>query len=742
MRTQFPRILMFVLFAISVGCSQENGNTGDDDNDSDTGDSSATRGSDTATSTDPDSGQTTVQVGAWRFQLDAEAVPSTDSVSVTVIDEAELNNRGIPGRSFLVDPVEIGFDGLAHTRLAEDAIISIAVDPSLLQEDPELIYVAYWTGNEWTYYLPDAVDTEAGAIRFHIDHFSLLGPTRLTKDEFYDKNARALAVNKWQQTATREEMTNVLGSSFDDALYQLGVRSAEARRQMIQHMLSTDGVYDAFLTMTTGTNEQFNQKMNELLGTALVQAFQSNPTVFKANDGSSTLPVDYVTTGVNLVGTAATMFGKIDGGDYQGALQALADGINNAVPAAKIATAISDYVRVQIGNGIEFWHRREIEEAYQAYKYGADGEYGYDLDAGNFTQLTLQMKGIYQKIIRDAVAAYAAATGQTADEIYANSEVYAMVVKQAEEKLKKQFDDRLKADAIIEPEQAAMKSMIVAFDNQGLLDLTLYTEYTRGNEDVETRLARLLAIRGEIGGLIGTEALEAMTPERLARLIDMFIYAKLNGTMSDFINHLISEGLIKIDRYQGKDASWVQLKVELVDYSDDIDAKNLNYAGTYQYTQTTSETTVTSSWTYVGATDTYPDPDMINGETYTSQTVFSTLPARVNSGETFPVTITASVLAINLSYFDGSASGRVDVTSVTAAGVSLGSTKCYDENGNNFFEAYANNPGKPESVSGTVTVIPGTGVELGEMRIVEMTGGGAFQGRIQVYYVWQVMDVQ
>ena len=738
MRNRLSLILLVLLFACSIGCSPEASNDDGDENYSDTGDSSAQQDTDTMTSEN----QISQQYGSWNIQMSADATPSIDSVGVTVLDEAELNNRGVDSRLFLDNPVEIRVNDALHARLDENAIITMAVDKSLMQEDTDLIYVAYWTGSEWTYYLPDAVDAEAGTVRFHTDHFSLFGPTKLTRDEFYEKYSRALAVNKWQQNATREEMVNVMGSSFDDALFNLGVRSAEARRQMINNIMSTDSVYDAFLTMTTGTNEQFNQKVNELLGTALVQAFQSNPTVFKANDGSSTLPADYITTGVNLVGTAATMFGKIDGGDYQGALQALADGINNAVPAAKIATAISEYIRVQIGNEIQFWHQREIEEAYQAYRYGANGEYGYDVDAGDFTQLTLQMKGIYHKIIRDAVAAYAAATGKTADEIYANSELYALVVKQAEDKLRKQFDDRLKADAIIEPEQAAMKAMIIAFDNQGLLDLTLYRDYMRAGEDIEMRLARILAIRGEIGGLIGQEELEAMTPERLARLIEMYIYAKLDGTMTDFINHLISEGLMKVDRYMGKDASWIQLKQELVDYSNEVAEKNLNYAGTYEYSQTSSGTTVQSRWTYVGKTDTYPDPDMVNGETYTSVTVFSEPPPSVAANGTFPVTITASVIDYNLSYFDGSASGRVDVTTVTANGTSMGSAKCFDENSNNFFEAFANNPGKPESVSGTVNVVLGAGVELGEMRIVEMTGGGAFQGRIKVYFVWQVMDVQ
>jgi hypothetical protein len=254
MRNRLSLIPLVLLFACPIGCSPEASNDDGDENYSDTGDSSAQQDTDTMTSEN----QISQQYGSWNIQMSADATPSIDSVGVTVLDEAELNNRGVDSRLFLDNPVEIRVNDALHARLDENAIITMAVDKSLIQEDTDLIYVAYWTGSEWTYYLPDVVDAEAGTVCFHTDHFSLFVPTKLTRDEFYEKYSRALAVNNWQQNATRVEMINVMGSSFDDALFNLGVRSAEARRQMINNIMSTDSVYDALFTMTTGTNEQFN----------------------------------------------------------------------------------------------------------------------------------------------------------------------------------------------------------------------------------------------------------------------------------------------------------------------------------------------------------------------------------------------------------------------------------------------------------------------------------------------------
>jgi hypothetical protein len=194
-----------------------------------------------------------------------------------------------------------------------------------------------------------------------------------------------MAVQSWAKEMSKEEFHAATRE-------ELGLSSSTAREKLIMDIITAEDIPDFAATMLSGDSAAINQKINETIGTAMLQAFKLDPDLF-ANAAL-------------VAGSAASAAGHFSEGDFSGGLEAIAEGLKGAVPAAKIITAVSEFGAAKINEFIDGWKDRELEKAYQVYKNGADGKWGYDVSAGDFAQVLAQMKGGYQKFCVDAVAEY------------------------------------------------------------------------------------------------------------------------------------------------------------------------------------------------------------------------------------------------------------------------------------------------------------------------------------------------
>jgi hypothetical protein len=125
-----------------------------------------------------------------------------------------------------------------------------------------------------------------------------------------------------------------------------------------------------------------------------------------------------------------------------------------------------------------------------------------------------------------------------------------------------------------------------------------------------------------------------------------------------------------------KKFAWVLVDTVTNNAKADID--HTNSGGVYQEAASAAPGSYTYSHKYIGESDTYPDPDQINGEGYAMKLDFSVPPSVIQGGETVELSFNLAFTSQNVSYFDGNGSCRAD----------LDSERFVNKSGKSFFEIY------------------------------------------------------
>lgn len=175
----------------------------------------------------------------------------------------------------------------------------------------------------------------------------------------------------------------------------------------------------------------------------------------------------------------------------------------------------------------------------------------------------------------------------------------------------------------------------------------------------------------------------------------------------------------------GKKYAWVLVDTVTNNAKEDID--HTNSGGVYQAAASASPGSYTYSHKYIGETDTYPDPDQINGEGYAMKLDFSVPPTVIQGGETVTLSFNLAFTEQNVSYFDGNGSCRAD----------LDSARFVNKAGKNLFEIYCSAKYSKKnvlSVSDTLTATAPSGGTEGD-RIEIWTGGPS--GKLGTTYVYE-----
>lgn len=110
---------------------------------------------------------------------------------------------------------------------------------------------------------------------------------------------------------------------------------------------------------------------------------------------------------------------------------------------------------------------------------------------------------------------------------------------------------------------------------------------------------------------------------------------------------------------ESDDYAWVLLEIEDLDNKEKFASRNEN--NNYDHKGNYSRNNFSIKWTYNGKTDTYYDPDKVNGESITFNASFSNPPQVIKAGEEISINLSLSAGGNSLSFFTPSGSARAQI---------------------------------------------------------------------------------
>ncbi len=192
----------------------------------------------------------------------------------------------------------------------------------------------------------------------------------------------------------------------------------------------------------------------------------------------------------------------------------------------------------------------------------------------------------------------------------------------------------------------------------------------------------------------------------------------------------VSDSTAPIDPEQpGAKQEYAWVLVETINEMQEADIENTNKGNIYQKSASAAPGSYSFSWKYIGESDDYYDPDMLNGESFATQLTFSVPPTVIQGGETVSLSFNLSFTEQNLSFFDGNDGCRADWSDLHFTNAA----------GKNFFKIYSSVKYKDKnvsSVSDTISAVIPAGSSEGQQ---EKLWTGSYTGTYYVYE-WRAVD--
>ena len=438
-------------------------------------------------------------------------------VKVTV-DKVENNTEAYSNGKdvFITEPFEIKVEGIENVRLNEPVKISMKLDKKNLPDNNifDQYVMSYWTGDNWEVITPDPVKLSEGYLVFETWHFSSYSGKKMTDEEQIKEYARYMAMDDLTIQEVNPTLKEKITAVVDDYLNGLSIYDQETRDEILTRVVNSTGIDNiVFLTENGKSTAELGHKITELIVQSTVDVCAENPLILET-----------VSTALGTVGDVAEASVALIDGDYKkvtGELVAFGASVlgYGGVGAVK---SLVELGAAAVEQGIMGWKEYELECAYKSY-YGLAKEntYGYKINAGDWEDLMIQMRGYYNQIVRERKDAYKSISGK--DKL--TDEEEAMIERQVESDLKKKFEERAKIDSKIDAKQAEYEKPIKAFKNVGL-----FTRTENGfNKDmtIQQRLHSLFRIRkiilDMVDGDISKFGNEKNREENLAWAIKMWL---------------------------------------------------------------------------------------------------------------------------------------------------------------------------------------------------------------------------
>ena len=358
-------------------------------------------------------------------------------------------------------PIEISANN-QPVRLNEPATISFSFDKTLLtaNESTSTIRVAYFSGENWDYIRPTAVDSDAGLITFETYHFSLFGATKI-KDEtvLTESWLHSKTLDKQMKTGINKVSDHVAGQIIDLTLEKMGISDKTLKGKVLADVLKDDGYKEIYDAYNKGNVADLNQKIALLAGKKIAQIADKSVV----QEGLKNL-----VKGAKDVVAVSKAAGYIAGGQYKDAAKVIGEQIADKfviTAAGKIAVEV-------VGVQIESWKNSEVEAAYTAFRDGSNAKfYGYSNEKNDFDAVWTQMRGVSRQLSIEAIKKENAVRSESGMPPLTEQQMDA-VRENVKESYRSQFVTRSSKEEELKKEEEKLRTLVEAFKKNNLFDTT------------------------------------------------------------------------------------------------------------------------------------------------------------------------------------------------------------------------------------------------------------------------------
>ena len=707
----------------------------------------------------------------WEFYIPDGVMEDGTKVIMKVLSEDEAKSSQVSDFTMLATPIEVSGDGAHGIWFAEPVPVTIKIPDEYLEtlNVEELFFATYEDGN-WRYFMPSQINMEDGTALLYASHFSILGFGKPSEEEQIKTFAQTFAASEYDRQQKKSRMNEAVGIQLDELFKSMGVDSTPARDQLIKDAISylESAAYDELLdddnpikdfapvdtlVRMAGAawegedgKQEFNDKALELYTKAIAFGLEKSVNANKAFFGvkdAQTGYIDKTSKGITVLGGLGTAAGAFAGGDNKAGLEAIGNMLTGlAGPKAQLLVSTLNYAKAGLEEAADraraYWTQAEIEEAYRIYINQESGLEG-DFD-GIFS-----LKGNAEALMNTRIIkAHCAKYGINEDDLGSASRD--ALIKGAWKGLRTYFEERKVAEPEIEKLRRNEEAFIAELKKQGLLSYYDHREYfgidkNGSNYDVTTRLKRLYAIRDSVLGCIDPDKRADMNNERLVRAISVWIAQTEKKDKAGFFKYLRETGLYEEAFKTDPSFAWVLEKEVTYDRKKEIEEANKNQEGVYSYSASSSPGSYTYTWTYLGDTDNYYNPPVLNGENSTSNCTWTVPPSTIQGGEIITLSLELSFGSQKLSYFsdNASASADFDKWDVEPGYVTGGAVRFQNSDGKTSFFIDTYETVKVYSVSETLTAEAPTGSAAGDKIALRTTFNGNKQGTCYIYE-WKQVD--
>lgn len=598
----------------------------------------------------------------WKLELDKDSFMDEVELTMRIVSETERTELETDNFKLLSAPIEFNVSEQTNVRLQNSGHVTVKIPDSYTNEGTyENLFIGYLAESGWEFFLPDTIDLEKNTVNFTIYHFSTYAFGEPSEDEQIKTLAKRIATETWMKQNQNTSLMDATQNQFDTLFKEIGMTGSSAER----NTLTADAIsfledsfidsgktspLDALVQMGNAANQDeagkqaFTEKYIEFMGKAIMHVIERDPEAF-----ASQFNYSVVLTKIALA---------VKDGDDEEALKGIGSLLKVAVPQAQIVESTLLYVVEKSKQSIDYWTAGEIEKAYKAYIGEANGKYGFT-DSRDFDLIFTTLGGGQRLTELKIIEKWCADRKINPDSLgQAGKDA---IVNDAYTALKAHFDLRKVQEPAIKELQAQEELFIEALRHEGLTSPKNYTTFfqSEGIYNPTLRLQQLYQIKDFVLNMIDPEIAKTLTPTQIAIIIRQWVHFNDRKDRKAFYDYLKASNYIKVIP-KNPDFAWVLVDTVTYDGSVQIAATNAN--GVYSALGSTSPGSYSYTWSYLGSSDTYYDPDLLNGEGATILGNNSTPASIIKGEELVSLTLNLSIGSDNLSYFtaDGAISADID----------------------------------------------------------------------------------
>lgn len=461
--------------------------------------------------------QNGIQLEIFEGTFDQEVkLVLSDPVSVPEFDNKRAYQTGAP--------YEISIDQNTK-RLNKPVTVTLKLTEKEVKrlKHPGDLWIGYYNGKRWDYFLPLEVNKENAFVKFETFHFSIFSKAEPTREERINDCAYKAAVNQWAENdngalnrqATEQMVNQILSKN-------MGLNNKSLTQDIVEAIMKENDYTKLLVSYNDNKMDEFGQDLAVLAGKKIFEVVSSESNA-KALLGAVTEHSSKMGAGIK-IGVA------LSEGDLEKAAKELSLEIINTFPLAKTFQTAAEITERQVNR----WRDQELEAAYQVFVNGAESDipfWGYQVEPGNFDEVWSQMRGLETKILDDAIKNYAATNNVDVSQLGQAS--LDQIRKQTKENLRQEFLKRKSQEAKIEALKSENIKLLEEFEDANLLTEGRFG-YT-DNTSFDFRLERLLRIKDMILkdtksriGFSGVDEGGVISAKTVAGLIQLW-YSSDNG---------------------------------------------------------------------------------------------------------------------------------------------------------------------------------------------------------------------